>query len=481
MTKARIRVLAAVTAVATLAPLVSTSGSASADSSGITNSDKRVLAMVGSDTTYFVMEAIATAYNSSKANTESAGADRAVNVPPILTVPAAIETAEAGASYVATKGYLKAARYGWPAGTYVPGDNDCKKARLYGGEGAVDTNGNTVVGSGETYYTTVNNVDLNTDSDFDDVNEKIELGAIPPNGSGGGRTFAIDTTNNPVGCVDIVRSSSAPSAGTQRDTFDTWAFALDAIGWLYHKSNTHKVKALTKSTLNKVYTCSGTSPYAPVFGTWGDLSGDAADTTPIKAYRIQEGSGTGSDVATTLLNLAGNANSNYTNCTSAAVFPFITVQEHDCTGVADADLPHAICFYGYSRWRLQQVGIEVDKRKGFLFGRFAASDSDTPKLPTPATINESASRYGATRLVYNLVYKGVVSGSPAVVTTPNPSFDDSISLVGVTTGGVKGYICSGAASRLIRLYGLVPLPSGTTDAAVSSYGNSYCRHNKYSL
>lgn len=480
MTKARIRILAAVTAVATLAPLVSIPGSASADSSGITNSDQRVLAMMGSDTTYFVMDAIATAYNSSKANVESAGADRAVNVPPILTVPAAIETAEAGGSYVATKGYLKSARYGWPAGTYVPGDSDCKKARLYGGEGAVDTNGNTVVGSGETYYTTQNIRDLNNDSDYLDVNEQIELGAIPPNGSGGGRSFAIDTTNNPVGCVDIVRSSSAPS-DSQKPSFDTWAFALDAIGWLYHKSNTHKVKSLRKSTLGQIYTCnaSGADTGKPILDTWGDLSGDSSDTAPIKAYRIQEGSGTGNDVASVLIGLGGNAEANYTNCATGLNFPFPTVQEHDCTAVADLDLPNAICFYGYSRWRLQQVGIEVDKRKGFLFGRFAVSDSDTPKLPSPATINESASRYGATRLVYNLVFKGRVSAGSVV--EANPSFSDAISMVGVTTGGVKGYICSGATSRLIRLYGLVPLPLGTTDSADSSYGNSYCRHNKYSL
>lgn len=480
MTRVRTRVVAALAAAASIAPVLCVASPALGDSNGITNTDQRVLAMVGSDTTFFVMDAIATAYNSSKANVSSTGADRAVNVPPVLSVPAAIESTEASDAYKATKGYLKALRYGWPAGVLVPGDNDCKVARLYGGEGAIDKDNNATLNGSDQFYNTVNNVDLNNDSSFNGVNEKIDLGAIPPNGSGSGRTFALDTTNNPVGCVDIVRSSSSPS-DSQKPSFDTWAFALDAVGWLYHKSNTHKVKSLRKSDLGKIYTCnaSGTDAGKPVFATWGALSGDAADTSPIRAYRIQNGSGTGSDVATLLIGLAGNADANYTNCASGVNFPFPTVQEHDCTAVADVDLANAICLYGYSRWRLQQVGIEVDKRNGFLFGKYAGSDSDTPKLPSPSTINESSSRYGATRLVFNLVYKGIVSGG--VVTTPNPSVADATSMVGVTTGGVKGYICSGAAARIIRLYGLVPLPSGTTDASDGSYGNSYCRHNKYAL
>lgn len=480
MTKARTRVLAAFAAAVTVAPIVCASSPALGDSEGITNSDRRVLAMVGSDTTFYVMDAIATAYNSSKANTGSAGADRAVNVSPILAVPRAMETTEASGSYSATKGYLKALRLGWPAGTYVPGDADCKNARLYGGEGAVDANNDTAInttGGVDTFFTTQNIIDLDASGTFGDTpNEKIELGMVPPNGSSSGRSFAKDTTRSPVGCVDIVRSSSAPAVGDQ-PYFDTWAFALDAVGWLYNKSNTHGVKSLRKSDLGKIYTCNSSGPNVgkPIFATWGDLSGNASDTTPIKAYRIQAGSGTGKDVATLLIGLGDNLDANYTNCASGADFPFPTVQEHDCTNVADVDLPHAICLYGYSRWRLQQVGIEVDKRNGFLFGKYAASDSDTPKLPTPSTVNESASRYGATRLVYNLVFRGA-NGS-----TTLPGFNDAISMVGVTTGGVKGYICSGKAARIIRLYGFIPLPSGTTDSGDSSYGNSYCRHNKYSL
>jgi len=65
-----------------------------------------------------------------------------------------------------------------------------------------------------------------------------------------------------------------------------------------------------------------------------------------------------------------------------------------------------------------------------------------------------------------------------------PSFNDALAAVGVrptTEGGEIGFLCKGgAATRIIRLYGLIPLPSAQTDSA-GGYPNSFCRHNKYSL
>ena len=37
------------------------------------------------------------------------------------------------------------------------------------------------------------------------------------------------------------------------------------------------------------------------------------------------------------------------------------------------------------------------------------------------------------------------------------------------------------SAMLIRVYGLVPFKLGNTDAGDANYGQSYCRHNKYSL
>lgn len=491
---------AAIVATTLVAPLLVGVGSASATTNSQTggnNGATKVLAMAGSDTTALVMEAVATAYNQSAGNKDR---DRAVNIPPLHSVaanlggtPLADGTggfsggSEQLAGNTATKGYLAAARMGWPAGAVVPGDEDCKVTRIYGGEGAVDigtsTAGNTspngqIDTSNDTFSTTVDVRDVNGDSDFLDVNERAEMGLVAPNGSGSGRSAALAESKNPEGCLDIVRSSSAPSAGTQRDSFDTWGFALDAIGWTYFTGNTHGVTSLSKPQLNKVYTCdAGTN--TPQFQTWEELGAtDANKTNAIKPYRIQPGSGTGNDVASVLLSLTNGENSSFVNCSDPnSIFP--TVQEHDCTAVADADKPDAICFYGYSRWRIQASGIEVDKRNGARFGRFTATDGGTALLPTPSTINETAGRYAGTRLVYNLVYKGTNAATPTL-----PSFNDAIAMVGVRTtadGGEIGFLCKGgAATRIIRLYGLIPLRSGQTDAA-GGYPDSYCRHNKYAL
>ena len=94
---------------------------------------KRVLAMVGSDTTTFVMDALAEAYNVSSGNTDS---DRVVNVPPLHSVPALSQTNEAGS---ATRSWLANARRAWPGGVVVPADGDCLTQRVYGGEGSYDT------------------------------------------------------------------------------------------------------------------------------------------------------------------------------------------------------------------------------------------------------------------------------------------------------------------------------------------------------
>ena len=496
--KLKLKVAAAATAAAIGAPLFIGVGAASATTSSETggnNGATKVLALAGSDTTALVMEAVATAYNQSSGNKDR---DRVVNIPPLHSVAANLGGtpladgsgafsggSEQLAAYSATKGYLAAARMGWPAGAFVPGDLDCKQERLYGGEGAIDKGtssaGNTspnaaIDVSNDKYSTFVDLIDLNGDSLYTGVNERLEAGLVAPNGSGAGRTAALDETNNPEGCLDMVRSSSAPSAA-QQASFDTWGFALDAIGWTYFTGNTHGVTSLLKSQLTSVYTCDAGSN-TPVHQTWEDLGAtDANKTATIKPYRVQPGSGTASDLASTIIGISGTTDAAHTNCSApGSIFP--TVQEHDCTAVADADKPDAICFYGYSRWRIQASGIEVDKRNGAKFGRFRATEAATALLPTPSTINETSARYAGTRLVYNLVYRGA-SGS-----TTMPSFNDALAVVGVrpsSEGGEVGFLCKGgAATRIIRLYGLVPLRSAQTDAA-GGYPDSYCRHNKYSL
>ena len=376
--KLKLKVAAAATAAAIGAPLFIGVGAASATTSSETggnNGSTKVIALAGSDTTTLVMEAVATAYNQSSGNKDR---DRVVNIPPLHHVaanlggtPLADGTgsfaggSEQLAAQLATRGYLAAARMGWPTGAFVPGDADCKQERLYGGEGALDkgtsSSGNTspngaIDVTNDTFSTFANIRDLNDDTDFDDVNEKIELGLVAPNGSGAGRSAALDETNNPEGCLDIARSSSAPS-GAQQASFDTWGFALDAIGWTYFTGNTHGVTSLLKSQLTQVYTCdAGTN--TPQFQTWEELGAtDANKANTIKPYRVQPGSGTASDVATVLIGLASAADASFTNCSApGSIFPMkpplVTRVHASCTTSYTAVLrDQPLCRRSMTHWQ----------------------------------------------------------------------------------------------------------------------------------
>ena len=480
---------------------------------------RRVLGIAGSDTTAPVIGGLASAHNLAIGNVDG---DRVVNVPPLHTVSADLEAAEASNPLLA---WLSAARLGWPGGEVVPGSDECKSERVFGGEGSRDNNNDgDVLDAGDVPFTTAE-IDVDGDStagETDVVGERIQVGAVAPNGSSAGRNYALAFSATPLGCLDLVRSSSAPSAGAQRTQFDAWAFALDGLGWTYFPGNTHGVTQMTQTQLQKVYTCAATnvdnsSPAdgdftdvgdtaagEPIFRYWGDLSGNATDTSPIKAYRVQKGSGTGEDVAKLLIGLSANTNIG-DNCSASpkdANYP--VVQEHDCNNVAAVDKPDAICFYGYSRWRIQARGLETDKRNGARFGAFATG-SNTPLLPTASTIKEGVGRYEATRLVYTLITMqesttaGCGSGQVKIA-----SFRDAIDFAGVrpTSGvdvncdgdvtdagdvpasasAVPGFVCStGSAQKIVRTFGLVPLPLGPTDASDANYGSSHCRRNKFSL
>ena len=477
-------------AFATLAPLAP-AGAATVIPSG----DPKVLMAGGSDTTTFVVNALGEAYQGNSANRNK---DRIVNVPPLHLIAKLSSTAQAGN---ATNSWLVPTRQNWGTGALVPGDADCTATRVYGGEGSFDANGNNNYGDGGDRRFTSVDIDVDNDSTPGETavpGEKVQLGWVAPNGSGSGRTFALDYTNNAPGCVDLVRSSSAPSSsGGQRSAFDAWGFALDAIGWVYFPTNNHGVTALTRDQLNKIYTCSASDPTKPQISTWGELNGNPADTARIKAYKVQQGSGTGEDVATVLLGLTSNSQVGL-NCNSSVVFP--TVQEHDCLNVSEVDKPDAICFYGYSRFRIQSRALEPDKRNGARFGAFAVNDSITPLRPSGSTIREGSGRYGGTRIVYTLIPKGQGDG----VTSQMTSFANALAFTGVIpsngvdlnndtdftdpgevagTGSAQlGFACDGGLSRkIIRTYGLVPFQLANTDPANANYGQSYCRRNVYSL
>lgn len=511
---------------------------------GADGSQKDILGISGSDTTTFVMEALSAAHNTNARYNPNK--DRAVNIPPLVAANPSVENGETVATS-ANKAWLADARSTWPGGLVLPADNDCKVNLVFGGYGSRDSNndGDTADGTAVAGLTpeggTLASADLNGDSDTTDTGETWYLGLVPPNGSGSGRSAVEGSAQNGVtyngangpganpnsACIDIARSSSR-STSTK---LEGWAFALDAIDWTYFNGNDHGVAqtGLTKTQLGKIYTCytgtridpnnSGTAdqvgdriPGYPEFSLWGDVTGNTTDTDPIRAYRVQLGSGTGTDVATTLIGKASNNDSDFlANCdgfggvdrdgnVATSFTPFTQVQEHDCRNVSDANKPDAICFYGYSRWVIQAKALETDKRNGAVFGKFA--NTGDLKRPSFSSINETTARFEGTRLVYNYVgltsttgtlYPRIedsrrfvgVSIQPAGCSdgveggTDDCNFDGDTADTGVTVGGVPGFICGDLTARkIIAAYGLKPLPLAATDPTNGALGQSYCRLNK---
>lgn len=525
-------------------------------SAGADASSGDILGIAGSDTTTFVMEALSAAHNTN--SRYNPNKDRAVNIPPLVAANPNVEAGESTAT-AANKAWLAGARSTWPGGIVLPADNDCKVNMVFGGYGSSDQNadgdtadGTVVAGLAPEGGTAVT-ADLDGDGNTTGVGETWYLGIVPPNGSGDGRGAVEGSAKNGVtyngtagpgasatsACIDIARSSSRSSSAK----IEGWAFALDAIDWTYFRGNDHGVAqtGLTKAQLKKIYTCfvgtkvdpnnSGTAdqvgdriPGYPEYSLWGDVTGITTDTDPIHAYRVQLGSGTGTDVAKTLIGHASNDDADFlAGCdgfggvdrdgNGATNFtPFTQVQEHDCRNVSDANKPDAICFYGFSRWVIQAKALETDKRNGAVFGKFA--NTGALKRPSFSSINETSARFEGTRLVYNYVglnsdgsgndypriedsrrFVGVTAQPAACIsnatgTAPNQvvsevtanadcNFDGDKTDVGVAVGGVPGFICGDLTARkIIATYGLKPLPRAATDPTNGALGSSYCRLNK---
>ena len=517
---------------------------------GADSSPGDILGIVGSDTTYFVMNALTDAHNLS--TRYNPNADKAVNIPPLVSANANVE---AGEATLATVSWLKAGRLAWPGGAVLPADANCTTQYVFGGAGSTDTaqDGDVTGTSGsdvDVPFTPVSTVPGGPSGGTYDV----RLGVQPPNGSGDGQKaitgfsavkgVTYNSSTNGFACLDIGRSSSAPSSsnGCGTTACESWAFALDAIGWTSFpgNSNTAVSSGITTENFNKIYQCAtanldnnGDGDYYdtgdtkngfPKIRYWGQLTSayDADGTEPAKIvpYRIQTGSGTGNDVATIFFGrgtssqntdgvvLAGcdgypSATTNDLDGNTSSSFTFPIVQEHDCRNVSDADKANAICFYGYSRWVLQARSLETDKRNGGKFGKFGPSTTDM-KRPSFSTINDTSTRYKGTRYVYNVLPLGAsgvdvartpdarrfvgVSLQPTGCSDGNEdsavdcNFDGDLTDTGVTVGAVPGFICGDAtARRIIASFGFKPLASGATSGSVTGLGTSYCRLNQTAL
>ena len=511
---------------------------------GADSSSGDILGVVGSDTTYYVMNALVDAHNLS--TRYNPNGDKAVNIPPLVSANANIETGEATDS---TTSWLKAARLAWPGGAVLPADANCPTQFVFGGAGSTQAGKAYVSGTDTAPVTVPGVVGGPAGGTY-----TVMLGVQPPNGSGDGRSaisgsavkgVTYNSANNNYACLDIGRSSSYSADAAK---YEYWAFALDAIGWTYFPGNTNAAvsNGLVTADFNKIYQCAATSVDVnsdgdyydtgdmkagfPKIRYWNQLttgSNVSVEPAKIAPYRIQAGSGTGKDVATIFYGRSDGidsqvlqdcdgypsktANDKDGDLTNSFTFPI--VQEHDCRNVSDADKPNAICWYGYSRWVLQARSLETDKRNGGVFGKFGPNKEEL-KRPSFSTINDSATRYKATRWIYNVLPLNASAAVPrtpdarrfvgvsvqpaacatsATGTAPNQvvsevtasadcNFDGDSTDIGVAVGAVPGFVCGDAtARRIIASFGFKPIPSGLTSATDSTLGTSYCRYNQASL
>ena len=237
--------------VASLAGMLAVPSQVHAGADGLVDGTNKgdILGIAGSDTTYFVMNALSDAHNlSSRYNPDG---DKAINIPPLVSANANVE---AGESTKTTTSWLKAARLAWPGGAVLPADSDCTTQYVFGGAGSVDGNQSSsptvppdgdVADATDTPFTPANSVPGGLSGGTIDV----RLGVQPPNGSGDGRSaisgsaikgVTYNNSGNNFSCLDIARSSSYVSSTSLSDIgtkFEAWAFALDAIGWTYFPGN----------------------------------------------------------------------------------------------------------------------------------------------------------------------------------------------------------------------------------------------------
>ena len=503
----------AVLAAATLAGMLAIPSQVNA---GADSSTGDILGIVGSDTTYYVMNLLADAHNLS--TRYNPNGDKAVNIAPLVSANANVEAGEAN---LATAAWLKAARLAWPGGVVLPADSNCTTQYVFGGAGSTDTkqDGDVSGTSGDDIdvpFTSVTSVPGGPSGDT----YSVRLGVQPPNGSGDGQkaitaSAAVKGVTYAAGCLDIGRSSSAPSSsnGCTSTACESWAFALDAIGWTYFPGNSSPAvsNGLDATQTAKIYQCAAatldsnsdgdlydygdTKAGFPKVRYWNQLTTDSdvdgAEPTKIAPYRIQPGSGTGKDVASiffggrsdgidsaVLVDCDGypNKTANDKDGDTTNSFTFPIVQEHDCRNVSTVDKPNAICFYGYSRWVLQARSLETDKRNGAIFGKFGPNSNEL-KRPSFSTINESATRYKGTRYVYNVL---PLSGGADIARTPDArrfvgvslqpaacatnavdgfvsevtaatdcNFDGDLTDSSVAVGAVPGFICGDSTARRI--------------------------------
>ena len=280
--------------------------------------------------------------------------------------------------------------------------------------------------------------------------------ATPPNGSSAGITAM---SNDKTGLIAFGRASRGPNPG-ETSTINFWAYALGAVDYVTFPNTDAPSKGLTQAQMIGIYTCSP-STHQPFFTDWSQVGGKPGG---IVRYAPQAGSGTLSFFQTKMLNGASVDQ----NCDSAHLAT--RLEEHDAQGVSSVTFQNAIYMYDWARFRAQKSGFEPNLTNGAVLGSYGTTTASI-KGPNTSNVNETKSRYDATRYVYNVQLK---ANHPA---SDKFQQNDITRLIGVRTAANGGpqYICSGKAKADITKAGFVPLGKFATGGI--GLGQSFCRLN----
>lgn len=211
--------------------------------------------------------------------------------------------------------------------------------------------------------------------------------ATPPDGSSAGITAL---SNDTTGLIAFARASRGPNPG-ETTTKQFWAYALGAVDFVTFPNTDAPKAGLTVADLIGIYTCNPQTG-APFITNWSQVGGRPGG---IVRYAPQAGSGTLSFFQTKWLNGATVDE----NCPSSNLAT--RLEEHDAQGVSTVTYQNAIYQFDWARFTAQKKGFEINLTNGAVLGKAGVSLA-TAKTPNVSDVNESSSRFYGTRYVYNV-------------------------------------------------------------------------------
>jgi ABC-type phosphate transport system substrate-binding protein len=261
---------------------------------------------------------------------------------------------------------------------------------------------------------------------------------------------------------------------------------IDFLPWVHLNGNACAAEtvgcapSLTGTQVQAIWSnCGGKAPGAQ---TWGDITGHAADTTPIDVYAAQSGSGTRSAFESLALSAA-----NSTNCIPAAQKDGslgngerVGVENSAQLMLSQNEGHDGTVYYSYGRFQQNQP---VDGgRLGAVNGIIPTTDSilgqDSGGNPVP--------QFPYARQLYDVYTKAKTSYSVGGNTFTRPKANAAtIDYMNPTTG----WLCKAAASHAVNPLtgdnyrndiesaisseGFIPLPLGPVGGGFT--GSSFCR------